>query len=110
MDKRLGLLSIAEKAGKTVSGSDAVMEEIRKKRAKLVILSEDASQNTRKQFQDKSAYREIPVIFLGNSEELGHALGKPPRVVVCVLDEGLSNSILKVARESRKQYGENENL
>ena len=110
MDKVFGLLSIAAKAGKVVSGSDTAMEEIKKKRARLVILSEDASANTRKLFQDKSSYREIPLTIYGHSEELGRAIGRTPRVVVCVLDEGLSKSILKVTRESKKQYGENENL
>ena len=110
MDKVFGLLSIAAKAGKVVSGSDTVMEEIRKRRARLVILSVDASANTLKQFRDKSSYRDIPLTVYGRSEELGRAVGRTPRVVVCVLDEGLSNSILKVTRESEKQYGENENL
>ena len=110
MNKAAGLLSIAAKAGKVVSGSETVMEEIKKKRAKLVILSEEASANTRKLFQDKASYRDIPVTVFGSSEDLGRAIGKGSRVVLCVLDEGLSKSILKVTRENEKQYGENENL
>ena len=110
MDKVYGLLSIAAKAGRIVSGSDTALQEVKAKKARLVILSEDASQNTRKLFQDKASYREIPVMVYGNSEDLGRAVGKPPRVVLAVLDEGFSKSILKTARESRKQYGENENL
>ena len=110
MDKVYGLLSIAAKAGRAVSGSETAMEEVKKKRARLVILTEDASQNTRKLFQDKASYREIPVMIYGNAEDLGLAIGKPPRVVVTVTDEGLSKSILKAARENGKQDGENENL
>jgi ribosomal protein L7Ae-like RNA K-turn-binding protein len=110
MDKVYGLLSIAAKAGRIVSGSDTVLQEVKSRKAKLVVLSEDASQNTRKLFQDKASYREIPVMVYGNSEDLGRADGRPPRVVLAVLDEGFSKSILKTARESRKQYGENENL
>ena len=110
MSKVYGLLSIAAKAGKVVSGSETTMEEVKKKRARLVILTEDASANTRKLFQDKASYREIPVTVFGDAESLGRSIGKPPRVVVCVLDEGLSKSILKAVRESKKQYGENENL
>ena len=60
MDKVYGLLSIAAQAGRAVSGSETAMEEVKKKRARLVILTEDASQNTRKLFQDKASYREIP--------------------------------------------------
>ena len=110
MHKAYGLLSIAAKGGYVISGSETAMEEIRKKKARLVILSEDASANTKKLFQDKASYRDIPVAVFGTSEDLGRAVGKPPRVVAAILDEGLSKSILKAVRESGKQYGENENL
>lgn len=110
MDKVYGLLSIAAKAGRVVSGSDLALEEVKKKRARLVILSEDASGNTRKLFQDKASYRDIPAAVYGNSEDLGRAIGKKPRVVAAVLDQGLSESILRAIRENGRQYGENENL
>ena len=110
MNKVYGLLSIAAKAGRIVTGSDTALDEVKKKRARLVILSEDASANTKKLFQDKASYREIPTAVYGSSEELGKAVGKLPRVVLAVLDQGFSESILKAIRESGKQYGENENL
>ena len=110
MNKVYGLLSIAAKAGRITTGSETAMEEVKKKRARLVILSEDASANTKKLFQDKASYRDIPTVIFGSSEDLGRAVGKKPRVVAAVLDQGLSESILKAIRESGKQYGENENL
>ena len=63
--------------------------------------------------EERASYDEPPVLFVdedGNAEDLGRAIGKPPRVVVTVTDEGLSKSILKAARENGKQDGENENL
>ena len=110
MNKVYGLLSIAAKAGRVVTGSDVVMEEVKKRRARLVILSEDASANTKKLFQDKASYRDIPAAVFGSAVDLGRAVGKPPRVVLAVLDQGLSESIVRAIRESGKQYGENENL
>lgn len=42
------LLGLANRARKVVSGEDLVIKEIRNARAKLVLLTEDASSNTAK--------------------------------------------------------------
>ncbi len=44
------LLGLANRARKVVSGEDLVIKEIRNARAKLVLLTEDASANTAKKY------------------------------------------------------------
>jgi Ribosomal protein HS6-type (S12/L30/L7a) len=48
--KALNLLGLAIRARQLESGSPTVLDAIRKQRAQLVIIAEDASPNTKKQF------------------------------------------------------------
>lgn len=54
------LLGLANRARKVVSGEDLVIKEIRNARAKLVLLTEDASSNTAKKVTDKCNYYKVP--------------------------------------------------
>jgi ribosomal protein L7Ae-like RNA K-turn-binding protein len=62
--------------------------------AKLVIIAEDASDNTKKKFSNKSTYYHVPYYIFATGEELGKFIGKESRIVVAVLDEGLARSIV----------------
>ena len=93
-EKWKSLLGLANRAGKIASGEEQVLKEIRKRKAKLVILAGDASENTAKKFQDKCSYYQIPLKTAPDRFSLGSALGKPERVVVAVLDEGFANGLM----------------
>ncbi len=88
------LLGLANRARKLVSGEELVLNEIQKKTAKLVILSEDASEATKKKFQNKCLFYDIKLVTVGDRATLGHAIGKERRVVIAVLDEGFSAKLL----------------
>ena len=94
-DKRLSLLSIAAKAGFIRSGSFAAMESIRSGEAKLVIISEDASENTKKKFTDKSNHYKVRYLICGMMDELGRLIGKDERSVLVVTDSG-AGDVMKV--------------
>ena len=49
-NKVLAYLGLATRAGKSVSGEFSVEKSVRQHRAKLVIVSEDASENSKKKF------------------------------------------------------------
>jgi ribosomal protein L7Ae-like RNA K-turn-binding protein len=83
------------RAGKLKSGEFAVLEAVRHNKAKLVIISEDASDNTKKMFSDKCSYYNVPVEFFGDKEELGHAIGKEVRTSLAITDDGFAQSIRK---------------
>ena len=50
--KELSLLGLAAKAGKVVSGEFATENAVKSGKAFLVLTAEDASNNTRKKFND----------------------------------------------------------
>ena len=75
-DKILNLIGLAMKAGQVVSGEFSVEKCIKSGKAKMVIMAEDASDNTMKKFKDKCNYYNVPIIIYSTKEHWGAALGK----------------------------------
>ncbi len=94
-DKVLSLVGLSTKAGRVASGEFAVEKAVKTGTACLVIVSAEASGNTRKKFQNMCAYYEVPIYFYGTKEELGAAMGKEFRASLAVTDAGLSDAIMK---------------
>lgn len=91
----LSYLGLAMRAGKLAIGDDIVLQAIRSKEAKLVILADDASARTQKKFRDKCSHYQIPLVVYGNRYELGASIGKEERVVIAVNDQGFAEMIAK---------------
>lgn len=92
--KAISMLSIAAKAGKVVSGGFMTERAIQDKSACLVIIADDASDNTKKKFTDKSTYYRVPYRIAGDSVVLGKMIGKQNRTTVAVIDQGLAQQII----------------
>ena len=95
LSKALSMISLATKAGKTASGEFCTEKEIKCGMAQLVIVATDASDNTKKKFQNMCNFYEVPIYFYGDKDTLGHAMGKEFRASLAVLDEGFAKGILK---------------
>lgn len=93
--KILNLIGLATKAGKTASGEFSTEKAVKSGKAQLVFLSEEASDNTRKKFQNMCAYYKVPIYILGGKEELGHCMGKEMRASLAVLDAGFAQAMIK---------------
>ena len=100
------LLGLAQKAGKARSGEFAVEKSISSLKAHLVVIAEDASENTKKQYRDKCAFYEVPAIEFGTKEALGRAIGKEERASVAIEDEGFAATLLRKI-DGGKTNGEN---
>ncbi len=97
----MSLLGLANRARKTISGEELVVKDVKNGRAKLVLLSKDASHNTSKKILDKCHYYKVPVKRVENREILGQAIGKDARVVVALLDEGFAKKLALLLDESQ---------
>ena len=93
--KVLNLLGLATKAGKIASGEFMTEKSVKEGRASLVIVSEEASDNTRKMFLNLCTYYKVPMYLFGTKEELGHAMGQEFRASLAVLDSGFSKALVK---------------
>lgn len=78
-----------------VSGEFQTVEAVKMGTAMLVIVAEDASENTKKLFRDKCAYYEVPMYEYGTKETLGRAIGKNMRSSLGVSEGGLAAAIIK---------------
>lgn len=93
--KALSLVSLATKAGKTASGEFCTEKEVKTGMAELVIVAEDASDNTKKKFKNMCDFYEVPIYFYGDKDTLGHAMGKEFRATLAVTDAGFAKGIVK---------------
>ena len=88
-------LGLATKAGKTQSGEFSTEKAVKSFKAFLVIVAEDASDNTKKMFTNMCTYYEVPCVIYGTKVELGHAMGKEMRASLAITDEGFAKMIQK---------------
>lgn len=93
--KILSLVGLAARAGKIASGEFQTETAVKSGSAFLVVVAEDASENTKKLFSDKCSFYKVPVITLGTKEELGHSIGKEFRASLAVLEEGFASAVMK---------------
>ena len=92
----LGLLGIATKAGAMTFGTEAVKESIESKKAKLVIVANDASDKTIDNFIFICKNNKLPIIKFGTIDTLSKAIGKPNKAVISIKDRNLSEEIYKI--------------
>ena len=95
LNKALSLISLATKAGKTASGEFCTEKEVKTGNAELVIVAEDASDNTKQKFKNMCEFYEVPIYFYGDKDTLGHAMGKEFRASLAVTDLGFAKGIIK---------------
>lgn len=95
MDKKVAsLLSLCMKARKLAVGEHACEIALRNGGTKLVLIAEDASDNTKKKFTNKAFYYQVPVALYGSRDAISKAIGKENRVVVAVTDSGFADGLL----------------
>ena len=94
-NKILSLIGLATKAGRTVSGEFSTEKEVKSGRAALVIVADDASDNTKKKFKNMCDFYHVPNYFYKDKDTLGHAMGKQFRASLAILDEGFAKGIRK---------------
>ncbi len=123
MSKKIfSLIGLAVRSRNAVSGEFMTEKAIKSGTAVLVIVSTDASENTRHMFRNKCDFYHVPMYLFGTKEALGHAMGKEMRTSLAILDNGFADSIQKILeqqeqhldetskqRDGGSKHGENEN-
>lgn len=97
-NKTLSMLGIAAKSGNVASGEFAAEKMVKTGRAHLVVVSAEASENTKKKFTNMTDFYDVPLCLFGTKEELGKAIGKDYRAVLAVTDENLANAVREKMR------------
>lgn len=89
------MIGLATKAGKITSGEFSTEKAVKTGAAALVIVSSEASENTKKKFRNMCTYYEVPLYIFGEKEALGRACGKEFRASLAVLDDRFAKAIEK---------------
>jgi len=92
MNKCLNMLGLCARARKIAVGTQAAGIAIKKGDARLVVIDEDASEETKKEFREASCAKNIPFIIMQGAS-LGDAVGKPGRRIAAVTDESFADRI-----------------
>ncbi len=94
-DKIYGLIGLATRARKIAYGNDAVMDCLKQKKAKLVVITEDASEKTRKNMQYVCKKNNVKIIIFGKKDKLSHIIGKDNKVVIALKEKNIADEIEK---------------
>lgn len=101
MNRADRMIGLAMKAGRIISGGSSCEDAVRDKKAKLVLLANDASENTKKRIQDKCRFYQVPLIRYSEMDSLGRIIGKSSRSTLAVTDEGFAKEIEKTLNAER---------
>lgn len=99
-DRIFSLLGLAARGRNLVSGEFSTEKAVKGGRAFLVIVSSEASDNTKKMFTNMCTFYHTPLYFYGTKEALGKAVGKEMRASVAVTSQGMAENIIKRLEES----------
>lgn len=88
------------KAGAVEAGEAKAEAAVKSGKAKLIIVSGDASENTKKKFSDMAAYRGVPIIISGDRYETGRSIGREYAVTVCITNDGFAKKLLTLHAET----------
>ena len=89
--KLFNCLGLCRRAGKCQSGAFAAERALKAGKAKLVLLEETASENTKDRFSALCEGRKVPFRLV---PEVGRAIGREAHGVMAVTDIGFVNMIL----------------
>ena len=90
MGKTGNCIGLCRKAGRCVLGDFAAEKTVRAGKAKLVLLDETASANTKDKYRYLCKGREVPLLLVKSP---GEAAGQPGKMVLAVTDEGFAHMI-----------------
>ncbi len=92
----LNLIGLAYRARKISIGEELILKDIQQKRAKLVLLANDISEQTKRKLVNKCQTYNVPYIEVDDRNKLAAAIGKSNRVAVAILDKGFATKIQSI--------------
>lgn len=92
------MMGLCRKAGKLCTGAPLCEKTLKTKKARLIIVAADSSENTGSKFVNKAFFYEVPCLTMFTKEELGDAVGKGPTAVVAVTDENFAAKIMELVK------------
>ena len=99
MNKFYNFMGISKKAGFIVEGYNMCEEFIKRRKLYLIILSKEASENTKKKFNNYSQKYRVTVISDLPKEDMGRPLGLEEINIVGISDQKMAKQLIKLWEE-----------
>ena len=108
MDKALGYLGLAARAGKLKTGAEECAKELKKRSAGLLAAAADASANTLDRARAMTAGRENMLFCTAYTKrQIAGAIGRgTPVALALICDEGLARAFAAAAETERGEQEE----
>lgn len=100
MNKFLSFLGLAKRAGSVLEGYSKCDEQRNKKKIHLFIISKDASESSKRKFENHCKDKKIPYIEDFSKDELGTAVGREEVKILAILDNNISKKLLILYEEA----------
>ena len=98
-NKFLQFLGLTKRAGKLLEGYNKCEDGIKYHKVKLIIISDEVSQNTKDKFTNLCDRNDIYKINKVNGEDLGNSIGVSNIGVIGVTDFKMSEELIKLSKE-----------
>lgn len=95
-NKFLQFLSLVKKSGKIVEGYNKTEELVKKGSIKVIIISEDASDNTYEKFVNYSNKYKIYLIKRFTKAQLGQSIGRSEINIIGLTDDSMCKKIIEL--------------
>jgi len=95
-NKFLTMLGFAQKSGNVINGDELVEKALRRGKISLIIISEDASESTKKKYTVKCNELGIRCIIDFNRDILSNAIGKANRTLYGIQNKKFSRELIKI--------------
>lgn len=96
MNKFYNFLGLCKRSGNLLEGYSKCNDERNRRDIYLFIISNEASESTKKKFIKHCENRNIPYIQDFSKEELGDAIGRLEVMIIGVLDNNMANKLLSI--------------
>ena len=96
---------LQEKRGKTVAGTDVCIDNIEKKKIKLLIVATDASDKTKKNMNYICKDNDTCIIEYGLIDEISKSIGSNNKAIVGIKDKNFANEIYKIISGGEDLWG-----
>ncbi|KAF0195439.1 MAG: ribosomal protein L7AE [Bacillota bacterium] len=92
-DKFYGMLGLAQRARAVISGTVACEQALKKGKADLIVLADDAAAEVREEYMFLCTKYKIPLLTVPSKAMLGSAIGKSPRVAVVIIEQNFGRRL-----------------
>lgn len=102
MNKFFNFLGLAKRSGSIIEGYSKCNEQRNRIQLYLFIISDDASDSTRRKFVNHCTQKNIPYIENFSKEELGYAIGREEVKVLAISDQNIAKKLLELYKNNEQ--------